>query len=325
MTKKKPHLKVDADLNGLFNREGNTTPRSAESSPTVKQALRTVTRQMEATGLRPRTISDYVTHVNHFTEVTGVTYITDIDADSIYVWLSSMDVSNQTKLTRLKCLKAFLGRCMDNGWLTANFWRSINVKVDAPVKQGATEAEVMALLSVLDLTDFVQLRDAVSVLLMYRTGLRVGTLAKLENRHVDLDERMLKIDGSLLKNHSQIYLPFGDDLTRLLTVLLRQNDMIRRANNVDNGYVFITKFGGRIASSQTHNNIQKRLNKYARQYGFKNISPHALRRGFAKSLLDKGADVAVISKALGHSSLDVTTRYLHLDKHEVADSLRKYL
>lgn len=325
MTKKKPHLKVDADLNGLFNREGNTSPRSAESSPTVKQALRTVTRQMEATGLRPRTISDYVTHVNHFTEVTGVTYITDIDADSIYVWLSSMDVSNQTKLTRLKCLKAFLGRCMDNGWITANFWRSINVKVDAPVKQGATEAEVMALLSVLDLTDFVQLRDAVSVLLMYRTGLRVGTLAKLENRHVDLDERMLKIDGSLLKNHNQIYLPFGDDLTRLLTVLLRQNDMIRRANNVDNDYVFITKFGGRIATSQTHNNIQKRLNKYARQYGFKNISPHALRRGFAKSLLDKGADVAVISKALGHSSLDVTTRYLHLDKHEVADSLRKYL
>lgn len=36
-------------------------------------------------------------------------------------------------------------------------------------------------------------------------------------------------------------------------------------------------------------------------------------RGFAKSLLDKGANVAVISKVLGHSDISVTTKYMYLE------------
>ena len=94
---------------------------------------------------------------------------------------------------------------------------------------------------------------------------------------------------------------------------------------VKNNYVFITKKGGVIPNSPTHYNIQKRLNKYSKEFGLRNINPHALRRGFAKSLLNKGANIAEISKALGHSNLAVTTQYLHLDKEEVAENLRKYL
>lgn len=94
---------------------------------------------------------------------------------------------------------------------------------------------------------------------------------------------------------------------------------------VQNNYVFITKQGGVISISPTHNNIQKRLNKYSKEFGLRNINPHALRRGFAKSLLNKGANIAEISKAVGHSNLAVTTQYLHLDKEEVGENLRKYL
>jgi len=71
--------------------------------------------------------------------------------------------------------------------------------------------------------------------------------------------------------------------------------------------------------------IRKRFAKYSVMYGLPNINPHALRRGFAKRLLNKGAHIAFISKALGHSDIAVTTRYLHIDKEEVANNLRKYL
>ncbi|AFJ62994.1 integrase/recombinase [Bacillus velezensis YAU B9601-Y2] len=54
-----------------------------------------------------------------------------------------MNVSNQTKLTRLKCLKAFLSRCFDNGWIEIKFWKTINIKVDQKVKEGDAEREVM--------------------------------------------------------------------------------------------------------------------------------------------------------------------------------------
>jgi site-specific recombinase XerD len=280
---------------------------------------------MKAAGLRERTISDYEIYVNDFIEKTGVKVLREITADHVYAWLASMNVSNQTKLTRLKCLKAFFSRCFDNGWFESKFWNSIRIKVDNPVKEGATDREIQILLSMLDLTDFVQLRDAAAILLMYQTGIRVGTLARLENKHVNFESNLLKIDGGIIKNHESIYLPFDDVLARLLNALIRQNDLIRRDNRVKNELLFITSRGMTVLSSPSNNIITKRLNKYAKEFGLKNINPHALRRGFAKNLLNKGANIALISKALGHSGLAVTTRYLHLDKDEVAESLRKFL
>lgn len=323
MTKKKESLTVQADLSDIFTVD--QTKREHRTGFPIEKALAGIIRQMKAAGLRERTISDYEIYVNDFMEKTGVKVLREITADHVYAWLASMNVSNQTKLTRLKCLKAFFSRCFDNGWFESKFWNSIRIKVDNPVKEGATDREIQILLSMLDLTDFVQLRDAAAILLMYQTGIRVGTLARLENKHVNFESNLLKIDGGIIKNHESIYLPFDDVLARLLNALIRQNDLIRRDNRVKNELLFITSRGMTVLSSPSNNIITKRLNKYAKEFGLKNINPHALRRGFAKNLLNKGANIALISKALGHSGLAVTTRYLHLDKDEVAESLRKFL
>ncbi len=207
----------------------------------------------------------------------------------------------------------------------SNYWRNIRIKVDSPVKEGATDREIGVLLSLLDLTKFIQLRDAVAVLVMYQTGVRLGTLAQLREKHVDLESQTLELDGGILKNHQSIYLPFDGTLKKLLPILLEQNELVRKESKTNNDLLFLTKNGQKVVTSPTNNNITKRLARYSKDYGLKNISPHALRRGFAKKLLDKGANVALISKALGHSDIAVTTRYLHLDKREVAESLRNYL
>jgi hypothetical protein len=65
-----------------------------------------------------------------------------------------MEVSNATKLICLKCLKAFLGKCFDNGWLPMKFWLSINIKVDKNIKKGVTKNEIEVFLSLLDTTTF---------------------------------------------------------------------------------------------------------------------------------------------------------------------------
>lgn len=326
-------VKVDVkDLLGGIKSDSSNAPKKKEkliavpsNSITITDALDTITRQMRVSGYRSRTISDYILHVEHFQSVTKVRYVAEISANTIYRWLDSMDVSNQTKLTRLKCLKAFLSRCFDNRWIEMKFWKTINIKVDQKVKEGATEHEVNVLLSLLDLGNFIQLRDAVAVLVMFKTGIRINTLVQLEERHIDFRNNVLNLEGSIMKNHQQIKLPFDNMLKRLLEVLIQHNAVIRREYGKSNSLLFITKYGDVISNSPNHNNIQKRLNKYAKMYDLKNINPHALRRGFAKSLLDKGANVAVISKALGHSDISVTTKYLHLDVDEVASNLRSYL
>jgi site-specific recombinase XerD len=323
MTKKKRILRVESDLSNIFSKSNKHS--QGYETLTIEQALITITKQMEVSGFRPRTINDYVLHVNSYKKVTGSIGIEDITMVSIYDWLASMNVVNQTKLTRLKCLKAFLSRCFDNGWLNTKFWTKVNIKVDSKVKEGTTDRDINLLMSVLDLNDFVQLRDGTAALLMYKTGIRLNTLTQLENGHVDFEKKLLVLDGAIMKSRDQLLVPFDDVLHRLLTVLIKQNQMLRKEYRKNNSYVFITKTGDFISNGATNNNISKKLNKYSKQYGIKNISPHALRRGFAKNLYNKGANIALISRALGHSNIAVTSQYLHIDKNEIADSLRSFL
>ena len=92
-----------------------------------------------------------------------------------------------------------------------------------------------------------------------------------------------------------------------------------------NSFLFITRQGIFTVTGPTNNNIQKQLKKYAKLFGINYINPHAFRRGLVKSLLEKGANIAIITKSLGHRAIAVTSRYLYLDKNEVADSLRRLL
>lgn len=46
-------------------------------------------------------------------------------------------------------------------------------------------------------------------------------------------------------------------------------------------------------------------------------SMHALRHSFATHLLDKGTDVTMIMKLLGHNDLKTTLRYLHITNRDL--------
>jgi len=207
MTKRSGLFDVTLDLEN-FHKESKTL--SIPNGKRVKEAKEIVIRQMDVSGYRKRTISDYQYYIDNFLEVTKVEYLEEITLEKIYEWLDSMNVCNQTKLTRLKCLKAFLGRCFDNRWIETKFWKTISIKVDNKVKEGATDKDVNLLLSLLDLTNYIQLRDAAAILLMYRTGIRLKTLSELEECHIDFNSNLLLLNGEIMKNRQQLKLPIDN-------------------------------------------------------------------------------------------------------------------
>ncbi|KAA0965283.1 hypothetical protein FQ087_02955 [Sporosarcina sp. ANT_H38] len=102
-----------------------------------------------------------------------------------------MEVVNQTKLTRLKIVKSYLGKCINNGWLKVNFWHSINVKVDKKVKKGAKPNDIAILISMIDKNTFIGIRDVTAILTMYKTGIRINTLGQLKKSILTLKIKYL--------------------------------------------------------------------------------------------------------------------------------------
>ncbi|MFC9542726.1 tyrosine-type recombinase/integrase [Lysinibacillus sp. NPDC056959] len=292
----------------------------------IDEALETIFNQMRIAGNRQRTIDSYEYIFKQFVKVNSIQYVEEINIDSIYNYLGSIDVSQRTKLIRLKSTKAVLGKFHNNGWLKERFWSNIQKKVDREVKKGAKETDIDRLLLLIDKTMFIGFRDACAVKLLYKTGIRMRMLGELRERHIDFENLCLNLDGSALKNHKFLKLPITKELADMLKMLLRLNNGIREYYQIDNSNVFITQNGSSMNTSKSSNNaISKQLSKYSKRFGLENINAHAIRRAYAKNLHDKGASIAIISKALGHSDLAVTTQYLDLDVEEVANSLHKHL
>lgn len=279
---------------------------------------------MKVAGNRPRTIESYEYIFKQFVQMNGIEYVEQINIDSIYNYLGSLDVSQRTKLIRLKSTKAVLSKFHNNGWIKDRFWCNIQIKIDKEVKKGAKETDIDRLLQLIDKTTFIGFRDACAVMVMYKTGIRM--LGELRERHIDFENLCFNLDGSTLKNHKFLKLSITQGLADMLQMLLKLNKGIREHYGIDNSHVFITQNGLPMNSSKSSNNaISKQLSKYSKRFSLDNINAHAIRRASAKNLLEKGASIAIISKALGHSDLAVTTQYLDLDIEEVARDLREYL
>lgn len=326
MSFKKP-FKLDDRAAGMSFDIAPPTRKKDDIPPVpIEKALDLVARQMRSIGRRQRTIESYDYIFKHFAETVDVKYVHEIDADCVFDYLEKIDVALSTKLIRLKTIKAVLSRLYDNGLIPYKFWTNIQITVDTDVKEEADINDIALLLNLIDKTTFTGFRDACAILLMYRTGIRINTLGELREKHIDFNTLELVLDGSIMKGRSLLKLPIDEQLADNLKRLIAENDKVRKYYGVKNDYVFITTRGNGINNSRSKNNvISKRLSHYAKLYGLENINSHAIRRAYAKNLLKNGANIALISKALGHKDLSTTTRYLHLDVDEVAQELREFL
>jgi len=289
-------------------------------------ALIIVKEQMRLSGIRKQTIKEYDYNFRRLLTKMNVEYLDEITAETLFGFISSLgDVKDVTKQSKLRVIKAILNRMFDNGWIEKRFWKDIKIKVDGKIKPPANENNLAILLSLLNMSNFIHFRDAVSILTIYKCGLRMSTLIQLEEKHIDFDNRMLIIEGDIMKGRDVLKLPFDDELEMYLKRLIKQNDVIRNHYKKRNKYIFISKFGDSLDVESKPCAITKRLSYYSSKYQLKDINPHAIRRLFATNLLRKGANVALISKALSHKSLATTTAYLGLTTDEVANELKEFL
>ena len=125
------------------------------------------------------------------------------------------------------------------------------------------------------------------------TGARRDEIRTLKWEYVNFEHKQLELPDS--KTGKKI-LPLGPSVIEILKTLYRQQG---------NPYVFCGfKVGRPIV------NVYKTWVKLIAEAEIAHVTIHDLRRTYATSLLDQGAQVILISKLLGHKSIKTTERYL---------------
>lgn len=178
----------------------------------------------------------------------------------------------------------------------ADKWRCKN-RVPAPIP-GITIEEVEKLMTAAQLTSFPE-RDKAFVAVLVDTGLRRAEIMSLTMRDVDLTDMSIRVQHGKGDKPRIVY--FGRDTKRLLRKYLNQLEDVAK----DDPF-WVSRYGEAL----TDNGARSLLRRLYKLSGVSDYGFHAFRRCFAIERKRNGDDDITISRALGHSSLEVTKRYL---------------
>jgi site-specific recombinase XerD len=175
--------------------------------------------------------------------------------------------------------------------------RKIHLKLPQGLPRAIASEDVVKLLSVID-----RVRDRAIILLLLRTGMRIGEVLNLVVSDVDLSSRTVKIyEGEKNCVGRVVYL--SEDARKALADWIRE----RQAHQP-------RLFYGRGRSGLSYNSARMRFRKHLQQAGLadKGYTLHCLRHTCATELLNAGMRIECLQQLLGHSKLEVTRIYARL-------------
>lgn len=137
------------------------------------------------------------------------------------------------------------------------------------------------------------------------TGLRVSEIAGLKIGMIQPNS--IEVTGKGNKKRS---VPLGQKGKELVREFLRLKKEVLHHRIEAKDYLFLSK---RTKPFSRHG-INKRLHHWCLTSNIKPYSYHSIRHYYATFCLNQGFNLAEVQKFLGHSSVAVTSMYLHLTK-----------
>jgi integrase/recombinase XerD len=211
-----------------------------------------------------------------------------------------------TLRTRLASLYAFLRFLIDDELLDPKLLkRKIHIKQPTALPRSMAPEDEEKLLSVVK-----DVRDRAIILMLLRTGMRIGELLNTTMKDIDLQEQMITIYESE-KTGSGRVVYFSNDAAKALFAWLQQ-----RQPGVER------LFHAKDRDTISYTAVWSMFSKYLEKAGLsdKGYSPHCLRHTYATRLLNADMHLECLQVLLGHSNIQQTRRYANLsDKKREAE------
>ena len=250
----------------------------------------------------PTTVKTYRTAAQQFFDF-ATKPLPDIQLEDITLWLESFksrQVSTNTLKNKLTAIKSLFSFGLKTGYLNSNPTSLVSTPKpkDALNERMLQEEEVLKLLE-----SASPGRDSILLKLLYSLGLRVSELIGLN--WSDFKQTDAGIAVTVFGK--------GSKTRSLLVPQPLWAELQQLPRNEKTEAVFLSRFGNRLDRHAVHRLVKKAAEKAK-------INPHTsahwLRHAHASHSLKHGAGIDLLMKSLGHSSLAVTSRYLHCQPSE---------
>ena len=248
-------------------------------------------------------------------------FIKSIRIEDLYRYQSfspEMTDSNQSLSAASRCRRTSSVKSFYNYLTTKRHLLDFNIcqELDMPKRPASLpryleEAECERLLSACDGT--YALRDYCILMLFMSCGMRVSELVSLNLS--DIYEDHLRVTG---KGNKERMIYFAEGCREAIDDYLSVRDPEKIVPE-DKNALFISRDHRRISVRGVQKMVEKKLKLAgldATRY-----SPHKLRHTAATLMLKNGVDTRALQEVLGHSNLNTTQIYTHLDNaalHEAA-------
>lgn len=259
----------------------------------------------------PATCSYYKIALNLFSRylntqgIENVNEITrEIYLDYIY-HLRQTGIKNVSVQSYCRAVKAFCKWMYSLNYIDNDF--SLKVKMpsdDSEIVIPLSNEEVSKCEDTFYLFGNFRLRNKCIFHLMLDCGLRSGEVIRLDRDDINFKEHYMIIRQS--KYNKSRFVPVPGNLEELLSRYLNCAGSGSRC--LGGNFVFAARNQQRI----TKDSINKMFVRLKTETSISRIHPHLLRHTFATSFVLGGGNLEVLRVLMGHSSYNVTQKYLHI-------------
>jgi len=169
--------------------------------------------------------------------------------------------------------------------------------------------------------DRFYLRDRALLETLYATGCRASEVVGLKLADVYLDAAFCRCTG---KGNKQRVVPLGRPCVAALRDYLSvkaETGNAAPSESTANAFMFTSKSGRPLNRIF----LWSLVKKYCKRAGLPvTVSPHTLRHSFATHMLTGGADLRTVQELLGHSSIQTTQHYTHVNRERLKAIHRQF-
>lgn len=297
------HLRFRSHHDGSLETLGKILNRLARMDLPGKDQVEAYLRHLTHGNRRPRTLYSRCGAIVFFLGLirdsgkTGLEEITRKDVEAFIEHEQDRGNKITTIRTKLVSVQAFLRYLVEEGTVSADiFGRRIRLQLPERLPRAMDPDDLRKLLSVIR-----DIRDRAMIMVLLRTGMRIGELLQTKVADVHIKERRIEIyEGEKNRLGRVVYL--SDDAVMALRKWLKKR-------NPWEEHLIYTR-----TDTMSYSTARTIFLRYMAKAGLadKGYSLHTLRHTFATEFLNAGMRLECLQALLGHRSIEETRRYARL-------------